>query len=329
MWAIMRAKLETWLNKIWYEQQPVPVALRALSMLYARFLPTLKPATPEQFNLPPIIVVGNLTIGGSGKTPFVIWLVQRAQAAGLKVGVISRGYGGSNAKTKNALAVELDTDWRVCGDEALLIKRRTGVPVAVARERVQAARLIHVGLDLIISDDGLQNPKIPRTLEVLVIDGVRRFGNEKLLPAGPLRVLPPANLPQRFPFRICHGGKAMDGEYAMRLEGEMALRTVDGTSKPLHEFDHVYALAGIGNPERFYSKLRSNIAQVTPVRIGDHQVLANEQLQKLLCQMPVLCTEKDALKYAPHANLWVLGVDAHLDAHLWDAIVGRVFRSVL
>jgi tetraacyldisaccharide 4'-kinase len=321
----LRAKAETWLNHIWYDGQPPPLLLRTLSAVYQHLLRKPEFVRPETLGLPPIVIVGNLTVGGSGKTPVVIWLVEQAKAAGLKVGVISRGYGGSNAKTNHALEVQIDTDWRVCGDEALLIKRRTGARVAVAKDRVQAACLIADGLDLIISDDGLQNPKIPRTLEVLVIDGARRFGNEKLLPAGPLRAPLPKELPARYPIRICNGAQPQAGEYAMQLIGDAAIQTSTGDRKHLSEFSDVFALAGIGNPARYYEKLGSHIGQVSPIEVGDHQLLASEQMQKLLAEKPVITTEKDALKYPAHANLWVLSVDAELDTRLWDHLAAKLF----
>jgi tetraacyldisaccharide 4'-kinase len=316
----LRARLEAALNSIWYEQQRPPWILRMLSAIHLRLRKQLKPLRPEQLNLPPMVIVGNLTIGGSGKTPVVIWLVQCAQAAGLKVGVISRGYGGSNANTKHALEVQADSDWRVCGDEALLIKRRTGCRVAVAVDRVQAARLIADGLDWIISDDGLQNGRIPRTVELLVIDGQRRFGNQWLLPAGPLRAPLPVDLPAQYPLRICNGGVVQDGEFVMQLPGERVISSLGGVSRHLSEFGDVYALAGIGNPQRFYRLLEAHIQRVEPISIGDHQLLDADLLAQALAQKPVLTTEKDALKYPAHANLWVVPVSAVIDVALFEKL---------
>jgi tetraacyldisaccharide 4'-kinase len=177
----------------------------------------------------PVLVVGNITVGGSGKTPLVIWLAAQLRAAGWTPGIVLRGYGGAGSSRRTALRVEPDSDPRLVGDEALLLRQRTGVPVAVCRERVRAARLLlGEGVDLIVSDDGLQHLALARNVEIAVIDANYGLGNGYLLPAGPLRE-PRARLAQVDALVIngqsAHWREALRalgalGPFTMRLTGE-------------------------------------------------------------------------------------------------------------
>ena len=330
----MRASIEAWLNRQWYGAKAPSIVLRALVPLY-RFLRWLdlrlgraKAAVSGQAALPPIIVVGNLTVGGSGKTPLVIWLVEQALAAGFKPGVISRGYGGNYRNRHSALIVDRTAaDWRECGDEPLLIAKRTGVPVSVCRDRIVAALALTHECDVLICDDGLQNALLPRTAEILVIDGVRRFGNAQLLPAGPLREALPMDISARYPLRVCTAAAKKDnaeaeyaGEYAMRLIGGFAVNTKTHERRALATFANapVLALAGIGNPERFYQSLRQHGIVIEAVAVGDHGLLPDAHWQALI-ETPgaVLMTEKDAIKYPANENVWAVPVRAELSAELW------------
>jgi tetraacyldisaccharide 4'-kinase len=322
-----RARLEHWLNQQWYERQSSAWPLRALVPLYQslRRLDQCRsqvPSNTRALGLPPLIVIGNLSIGGSGKTPLVIWLVQQARAAGFKPGVISRGYGGTHRNREQALILTGDAlDWRLSGDEAFLIAQKTAAPVAVCANRLIAAQALAKQCDVLFCDDGLQNFKLPRDLEILVIDGVRRFGNGLLLPAGPLREVVPKDLAARYPLRVCNGGMPETGEFLMHLNGEFAVNTSTRAQKPLSEFSAVQALAGIGNPERFYQSLRQRGLSVTAVPIGDHAQLCENAWQKVCAGLPLLMTEKDALKYPAHANAWSVPVSAEIDALLWERIL--------
>ena len=185
----MRSDIEHKLNEIWYEGLPVPIWLRALAPVYKagnrmdRWWTSR--GRPDDLDSVCIIVVGNITVGGSGKTPLVIRLCQVLRSAGLKPGVISRGYG---RRERGLRLVSPASDPGVVGDEPLLISQRAGVPVIVSRNRCKAARaLLRKGINVIISDDGLQHYRLPRNLEICVIDGKRGFGNGLLIPAGPLR----------------------------------------------------------------------------------------------------------------------------------------------
>ena len=210
-------------------------------------------------------MVGNLTVGGSGKTPLVIWLSARLRADGFSPGIVLRGYGGTAAHGAMPVRVEPDSDPAVVGDEALLLRRRTGEPVAVCRRRARAAKLLlDAGVNVIVSDDGLQHLAMARDFEIAVIDAERGFGNGYLLPAGPLRE------PRQ---RIDHvDAVVLNGADASRSGAATARRLQNGPrgrqahaaygggdSRSLASFagQRVHGVAGIGNPQRFFSTLRA------------------------------------------------------------------------
>ena len=193
----------------------------------------------------PVIVIGNLSVGGTGKTPLTIALAEGLRERGYSPGVVSRGYGGTQ---KLPLLLDASAAPAQVGDEPCLI-RASGVPVAVGRDRPAAAKLlIAAGCDVVIADDGLQHYALARDLEICVIDGVRRFGNGRLLPAGPLRE--PMSRLQQVDYRVCNGGAVTPGDIAMELRGGMARALVDDHAKPLVDFagQTVHAVAAIGNP---------------------------------------------------------------------------------
>jgi tetraacyldisaccharide 4'-kinase len=262
----------------------------------------------------PVIIVGNLTVGGTGKTPLVCWLVARLGELGFHPGVVSRGYGGS---ANTVRLIRTSDDPRVVGDEPLLLARRTQVPVAIGANRPAAAQLLlGEGCDVIVSDDGLQHYALARDCEVVVIDGDRRFGNGWLLPAGPLREtrsrLAVANAV------VVNGGRAMlEGALSMRLEARSAVALVGGRVSPLAAFagTTVHAIAGIGNPERFFNMLRAHGIEVLGHPLADH---ARIDAKELLFgdERPVLMTEKDAVKCAGAADdrHWYVPVTACFEA---------------
>lgn len=320
------------LERIWYSDARVPLFLRALVPLY-RVLraSTLLPFTLGLRNarrLPvPVIVVGNLTVGGTGKTPLVIALVDALRERGFRPGVISRGYGGT---TRMPTLLDDHPDPVRVGDEPSLIRRRTLVPVAVARSRWHAGKLVlERNVDVIIADDGLQNPALARDIEICVIDGDRRFGNGLLLPAGPLRE--PVAALDRFAFRVCNGGAAKVGEVPMQLRGEIAVALAGSTvSRPLSSFagGAVHAVAGIGNPARFFAGLRVHGIEVIEHALPDHHAITAGDIT-FADELPVLMTEKDAVKCVAFANgaHWCVPVRAELDAGFHDAVADLLRAS--
>ena len=227
----------------------------------------------------PVIVVGNITVGGAGKTPLVIALVDALRERGWKPGVISRGFAGS---ASGVVRVDENSDAAHVGDEAKLMFESTHAPVAVSRDRARAGQsLIDAGaVDIIVADDGLQHYRLARDIEICVIDGERRFGNGRLLPAGPLRESD-RHLP-RFDFRVCNGGDAHAGEVPMRLRGDVAVALDDPSkSKPLSTFAGrtVHAVAGIGNPDRFFAQLRAAGMNVIEHPFSDHYPFAVDDLR--------------------------------------------------
>lgn len=318
------------LPEIWYGAEPPPLWLRALVPIY-RALRALH-RTPyalgwkQPQRLPvPVIVVGNITVGGTGKTPLVIALVEALRARGRRPGVISRGYGAGQGAAQLLDGTSAATH---VGDEPLLIREATGVPVAVGRDRVAAARLLlsQHDCDVIVADDGLQHYPLFRNVEICVIDGERRFGNGLLLPAGPLRE-PLARL-DSIDFRVCNGGEARECEVSMRLLGDTAVSLNDPTArKPLHEFagHRVHAVAGIGNPARFFASLRAAGIDVIEHPFPDHHAYTAADID-FGGDAPMLMTEKDAVKCRAfdRADAWCVPVRAQLPAEFFDAIAARL-----
>lgn len=275
----------------------------------------------------PVIVIGNLTAGGTGKTPLVIALVERLLAAGRKPGVVSRGYG--RADESQPTWVERDTDAAVAGDEPVLIARRCGIRVRVDRDRVAGARALAAdGCDVIVCDDGLQHYRLARNVEVEVVDGARRYGNGRLLPAGPLRE--PLERSAECDFRVINGGETGFGEWPMRLHSEQAQPLLGGRARPLSGFagQRVHAVAGIGNPERFFAMLRGHGLAVVPHAFPDHHRYAAGDFS-FGSDLPVLMTEKDAVKCAAFATerYFSVPVAAELPEAFWVALLDRVHKQ--
>lgn len=271
----------------------------------------------------PVVVVGNITVGGSGKTPLVAALVQRLREAGYRPGIVSRGYGGQAQQWPQA--VDATSDPRQVGDEPVLLARATGCPVAVGPDRPAAAqRLLAAGVDVIVADDGLQHYRLGRDIEIAVVDGERRFGNGWCLPSGPLRERP-ARL-RRVDFVVANGAAAA-GEVAMTLHPGR-LRNV---AQPEREAELTalaaapHAVAGIGHPGRFFAMLRR--AGLTPVEhpFPDHHRFAPADLA-FGDGRPVVMTEKDAVKCAPFAqpDWWYLPVEAELPESFGAALLDRL-----
>lgn len=322
----MRRRLQRWLEARWYGGAGVPLWLDWLSRLYGavserRHRRELRRRQP----LPvPVIVVGNLTVGGAGKTPVVIALIEALREAGFRPGVISRGYGG---RERGPVQVADDGDPARFGDEPVLIAARTGVALAIGRDRVAAARLLleaHPGTDVIVSDDGLQHYRLARDIEIVVVDGRRRFGNRRLLPAGPLRE-PLERLAEAD--WVLVNGPRRDDEAGFDLTPTVAWPMAGGVPRPLSGFagGAVHAVAGIGEPQRFFLALRLAGLDVVEHAFDDHHPFTPDDLA-FGDGHPVLMTEKDAVKCRSFArpNWFAVPVSARLPQPFVAALLSRL-----
>jgi len=276
----------------------------------------------------PVIVVGNLIAGGSGKTPLAIVLVERLRAAGWNPGVATRGYGRDDAGKPRW--VDADTDPALGGDEPVLIAHRTGAKVRADADRAAAARaLVEASCDIVVCDDGLQHYRLRRDIEIEVIDGRRRYGNGQLLPAGPLRE--PVERGEGVDFRVLNvgsgGAEAGFGEWPMRLLADQALPLLGGRPLPLSAFagKRVQAVAGIGDPERFFNTLRGHDIAVVPHAFADHHRYVAGDLS-FGSDLPVLMTEKDAVKCRSFASdrHFSVPIRAELPEAFWVALLDRL-----
>ena len=331
----MRAETEQKLNRIWYEGEAAPAWLRLLAPLYRagnrfdRWRNTRR--RPDDLGKVPIVIVGNLTVGGAGKTPLVIRLCKLFRTAGFKPGVISRGYG---RKETGPRLVSPASDPGLVGDEPLLIARQAGVPVIVSSDRCEAARkLLRKGVGVIVSDDGLQHYRLPRTLEICVVDGSRGFGNGRQLPEGPLRE--PMERLAEFDYVVVNGDpSAVAEEYdpvPMTLVAGLLRSLENGQSWRLAQFAgcKVNAVAGIGNPKRFFDLLRQARITVIEHPFPDHHQFRASDFEAMDTNLPVLMTEKDAVKIKALGlkNSWSLSVEALLPPQWESEVVSRLMKE--
>lgn len=308
------------IERIWSGQSILYWLLLPLSGLYGLITLTLrfcyKKGWKKSWRAPvAVVVVGNLTAGGNGKTPVVIWLVEQLQQRGLRVGVVSRGYGGK--AESYPLVLDNATTTAQAGDEPVLIFQRTGAPVAVAPARSDAVKALLAAfpLDVIVTDDGLQHYALQRDVEIVVVDGARRFGNGHLIPAGPMRESA-ARLRTVDAVIINGDGAGQGGEIGMRLQPGLAVNLLTGEKRAASALNNVVAMAGIGHPPRFFATLSQlGVVIQREVPFADHQAYQTSQLAALTAnQQTLLMTEKDAVKCRGFAqeNWWYLPVDAHL-----------------
>lgn len=343
------------LESVWYRGHPLkwlllPLALvfegavRARRALYRR-------GSLERVDCGvPVVVVGNLTVGGTGKTPCTIWLAARLRERGFHPGIVCRGYrGGADAWPQWVTA---ESDAAQVGDEAVLLARRTGCPVAAGPDRIAAVRLLleRAALDVVLSDDGLQHLRMARAAEIAVVDGERGLGNGLCLPAGPLRE--PAERLREMDAVVVNGAIPLDagaGAWLREVHGSAgaepaavpravvaraqvaaaAVRhTRTGAMRTLDDFKgrRVHALAAIGNPQRFFAMLEAAGLSVVPHPLPDHAAIRAEDL-RFEEEAPVMITEKDEVKCrgCAHDDVWC--VVAELEFPPADA--ARLERAVL
>lgn len=323
-------RLEQYVTHAWYRGARWLWLLWPFSLLTSvvvarrrrRFL--LRPPTPLSV---PVVVVGGITVGGSGKTPVVLALIKELQARGKRIGVVSRGYGGAQSSAPQE--VSESTPAALGGDEPVLIKQKTGVPVAVCRDRRKAAeRLISkYDLDVILSDDGLQHYQMPRTFEIAIVDGSRGLGNGRLLPMGPLRE-PPSRLSEvdfvlqrnsedaqrrvsyrPTGFRHHSTGKCMEIDQAVDMWGAK----------------NVAAITGLGQPEQFFDLLRTLGLTFTTQALRDHRPISSGTLKATEAQIVVI-TAKDAVKLSSEsdARIWILEIEAVVPNSLIEGVTAVI-----
>lgn len=292
--------------------------LRPLEWLYRRVVDGKRRAflagQGEIYRAPvPVLVVGNITVGGTGKTPLILWLIEHCRARGLRVGVVSRGYGAQPAQSP--WRVRAEDSAAVAGDEPLLIVQRTGVPLVIDPQRARAvqALLAQESLDLILCDDGLQHYRLARDLELVLIDAARGLGNRRCLPAGPLRE--PVERLAEVDAVLFNGaaGDTADG-YAFSLQPTALVNLNSGERVALTHFSEgqaLHAVAGIGNPQRFFNTLEALNWRPIAHPFADHATFSRAVLT-FSPTLPLVMTEKDAVKcraFAAH-DWWYLAVDA-------------------
>lgn len=302
----------------WYNGHPALALLRPLEALYRRVVDGKRArfvaGQGSIYRAPvPVIVVGNITVGGTGKTPLILWMIEHCRVRGLRVGVVSRGYG----------AKPPSLPWRVtaqqsaaqAGDEPLLIVKRTGVALMIDPDRAQAVRALLAAepLDLILSDDGLQHYRLARDLELVLIDAARGLGNRRCLPAGPLRE--PVERLQSVDALLYNGAdQDLEDGYAFTLKPAALINLSSGERERLDYFppgQALHAVAGIGNPQRFFNTLEGLHWRPAPHPFADHAQFTSQALT-FSPALPLVMTEKDAVKCASFAapDWWYLTVEA-------------------
>lgn len=313
------AGLEAWLAERWYGGIAPGLGLRAVAGVYRLARGIRSEPLPQRVPVP-VIVAGNFTIGGTGKTPLVIAVALELAARGRLPGIVSRGHG---RRSGAPVRVQLDTPVEDCGDEPKLIHERTGLPVFVDRDRLAAARAaVAAGCDVVLADDGLQHRRLARDVEIEVIDGARGYGNGLLVPAGPLR-----EAPRPCDFRIVNGDPLREGDWPMRLRmGAAAPLGGTGARRPLDAFANarVHAVCGLGNPARFFAGLRSHGMEVDEHPFPDHHAFQASDFAGI--RGTVLMTEKDAVKCRSLGleDAWVVPVQAEIPAAFHTALAARL-----
>ncbi|HXZ97017.1 MAG TPA: tetraacyldisaccharide 4'-kinase [Burkholderiales bacterium] len=324
-----------WLEQYWYRLTVWHVLLLPFSLLFAivaslrRFLYLLH--LLPVIKLPvPVIVIGNISVGGTGKTPLAIWLANFFREEGFKPGIVSRGYGGTNIQP---LEVTRQSSPAVVGDEPVLLARRCGCPVWVGRNRPATAIALlaaHPECDVVISDDGLQHYRLDRDVEIAVVDGERKFGNGLPLPAGPLRELV-GRLESVDAVVVQDGERSPSAparSFSMRLTGETFYNLLNPDFK-VSATDlrgkKTYAVAGIGHPQRFFRQLQTLGLSASARPFPDHYRYQAEDLFAPDAEA-IIMTEKDAVKCETFADekYWVLAVDAQVPRELGLMIVKKL-----
>jgi tetraacyldisaccharide 4'-kinase len=328
---MLRSQFSVWVERLWYGRHPLRFLLSPFSWIF-QIVSRIRRLWLEwrQIVLPvPVIVVGNLSVGGVGKTPLVIALAHYLSQKGLRVGIVSRGYGAHTRHFPHEVRAEDDA--RTVGDEPKLLAIKTACPVVIAPKRLEAVAYLleHHQSQVIISDDGLQHYALPRALEIVVIDGMRGMGSGLCLPAGPLRES--VKRLQEVNFIVVNGEQSVHTQalkhkevYPMTLQAELP-RTVTGKVVAWQDIAMpCSAVAGIGHPERFFTLLKQLGVIFQPHKFADHHEFLPHELTDL--KPPVIMTEKDAVKCCSFATeaMYYLPVEAKLSDEFWTKIWAHI-----
>lgn len=324
------------LEQAWYEKARWLILLWPLSVLFQIFTALRRriqqPASRPASHTVPVVVVGNISVGGTGKTPLLITLANYLKTQGFRPGIISRGYGG--ASNHYPISVTADTEVRTCGDEAVLLADKTQCPVVIDPDRESALRflLANEDVNLVLSDDGLQHYKLHRDIEIAVVDGLRLFGNGFCLPAGPLRESI-ARL-RRVDHVVLNGTAVEEREELaaatpMTLHPRSLVNLVSGEKRPFggapfNMGNTLQAVSAIGNPERFYDLLNKLPYPMEKFTFPDHHLFSASDFESgaINQRQPVVMTEKDAVKCRQFAgaNYWYLAVEVRLPEQFLEKI---------
>ena len=327
------------MDRIWYGGSPFQWILYPLGICY-RWIADLRRLLYRWriravTVLPaPVVVVGNLTAGGTGKTPLVIWLAEALRHRGFAVGIVSRGYRGRAESWPQA--VHPDSDPSLVGDEAVLLARTTHCPVSVGADRAKAAQalLAREQVDVLLADDGLQHYALGRIMEIVVVDGERGLGNGMCLPAGPLRE--GGDRLARASAVVVNGGDwgqdaATENFFRAATTVQDVRRLTGSARKPLESFRgmSVHAVAGIGHPERFFRMLTASGLQVIEHPLPDHGSIDAADL-RFDDSRPVLMTEKDAVKceHLAHGDVWCVPIKLSFQPEASSELMDRVLRHI-
>ncbi|MEX0963798.1 MAG: tetraacyldisaccharide 4'-kinase [Pseudohongiellaceae bacterium] len=327
----------SFLEKAWHKKAGWLILLWPVSLLFSLISKlrrlTQQPKTRPSYLKVPLLVIGNLSVGGTGKTPLLISLVLELKKQGFKPGIISRGYGGS--APSYPLSVDADSNVHEAGDEAFLIAEKTSCPVYVDPDRCAALRALVEAedVDVVLSDDGLQHYKLFRDIEIVVVDGQRLFSNGFCLPAGPLRE--PVSRLKEVSHVIVNGEPArelpqLQGANSMKLVPRSLINLVSGEKRPFsgapfNMGNTLQAVSALGNPQRFYDLLERLPYQLKSFSFPDHHIFTAEDFEQqgIVEHQPVVMTEKDAVKCRTFAknNFWYLSVEVNLESQFVERLI--------
>ncbi len=328
--------LETLIEKVWYSKNIFSLLLSPLSLIYISIiylrhtLYRLGLISITKINVP-TIVIGNIVAGGTGKTPLVIWLAKYFKDKGFLPGIVSRGYGGTYLS--NIELVKPTSNPLLVGDEPVIIARNTNCPVVVAKKRAKGAKELveKYNCNIILCDDGMQHYSLARDIEIAVIDGQRRFGNNYCFPAGPLRepksrIFKADLIVSKYNARTCE--HKMDYTYHQLVSLNELSKTIPISD--LHGMT-VHAIAGINNPDHFFSYLRSHKLELIIHKFPDHYSYTEDDV-KFDDNFPVVMTEKDAVKCLNYSSdkHWYIPISAELSKSFvcdLDKLMGKIING--